>query len=99
MDFSIMHLDSTVAENSVARPLEGRGTEYGDKVNLSSDIHGFITAFTIERENPYDSSLYLPLLEAQLSPMGSNVEEILLTTIRISRRGPSLKKAADSEAN
>lgn len=41
-----------------------RGTEYGHKINLSTDLHGFITALSIEKGNPKDSKLYLPFLKA-----------------------------------
>jgi IS5 family transposase len=40
-----------------------RNTHYGHKVNLSSEISGFITHLSIEKGNPADSDLYLPVLQ------------------------------------
>jgi IS5 family transposase len=41
-----------------------RDTQYGHKVNLSSDKNGFITYFSIEAGNPADKALFLPVLQA-----------------------------------
>jgi transposase, IS5 family len=40
-----------------------RGIDYGHKINLSTDQHGFITVVMIEAGNPNDSERYIPLLE------------------------------------
>jgi IS5 family transposase len=39
-----------------------RDTDYGHKVNLSTDKRGFITAVMIEEGNPKDSERFIPLL-------------------------------------
>ena len=39
-----------------------RDIEYGHKVNLSTDRHGFITTLMIEAGNPKDSERFIPLL-------------------------------------
>jgi len=39
-----------------------RDTQYGHKVNLSSDKNGFITYFSIEDGNPADKELFMPVL-------------------------------------
>ena len=40
-----------------------RGIDYGHKINLSTDQHGFITVVMIEAGNPKDSERYIRLLE------------------------------------
>lgn len=40
-----------------------RDTQYGHKVNISSDSSGFITYFSIEDGNPSDKDLFLPVLD------------------------------------
>ena len=40
-----------------------RDTQYGHKINLSSEVNGFITAFSIEEGNPSDKELWLPVVE------------------------------------
>lgn len=41
-----------------------RDVQYGHKINLSSDVGGFITYLSIEDGNPADSTLCLPVLSA-----------------------------------
>jgi len=41
-----------------------RDVEYGHKVNLATQIDGFITYLNIEEGNPADKILYLPVLDA-----------------------------------
>ena len=41
-----------------------RGIQYGHKVNLSTEVNGFITHFSIESGNPGDKELFLPVLNA-----------------------------------
>ena len=41
----------------------GRGVDYGHKINLSSNEHGFITMLMLEDGNPKDSERFIPLLE------------------------------------
>jgi IS5 family transposase len=40
-----------------------RDTQYGHKINLSSEKNGFITYLSIEDGNPSDKDLFLPVLE------------------------------------
>lgn len=40
-----------------------RDVQYGHKVNLATEKHGFITGFSIEKGNPSDKELYLPVLD------------------------------------
>lgn len=40
-----------------------RDIQYGHKINLSSEVRGFITAFSIEEGNPSDKELWLPVVE------------------------------------
>lgn len=40
-----------------------RDVQYGHKINLSSEVSGFITALTIEEGNPSDKTLFLPMLD------------------------------------
>ena len=40
-----------------------RGVEYGHKINISSNEHGFITMLMLEDGNPKDSERFIPLLE------------------------------------
>jgi IS5 family transposase len=41
-----------------------RDTQYGHKINLSSEQKGFITYLSIEDGNPADKMLFLPVLQA-----------------------------------
>ena len=47
-----------------------RDTQYGHKVNLSSDASGFITYFSIEAGNPSDKELFIPVLNFHQSVLG-----------------------------
>ena len=44
--------------------LSSRNIQYGHKVNLATEQHGFITYFNIEDGNPADATLYWPALDA-----------------------------------
>lgn len=41
-----------------------RAVQYGHKVNLATEQHGFVTYFNIEDGNPADTTLYQPVLDA-----------------------------------
>jgi IS5 family transposase len=41
-----------------------RDVQYGHKINLATEQHGFVTYLKIEEGNPADATLYLPVLEA-----------------------------------
>lgn len=41
-----------------------RDVQYGHKINLATEQHGFVTYLKIEEGNPADASLYRPVLEA-----------------------------------
>ncbi|UQG62707.1 ISNCY family transposase (plasmid) [Marinobacter sp. M3C] len=47
-----------------------RDVQYGHKINLSSEVRGFITALTIEEGNPGDKTLFLPVLDFHQSVLG-----------------------------
>lgn len=47
-----------------------RDVQYGHKINLATQAHGFVTYLNIESGNPADKSLYLPVLEASNSDYG-----------------------------
>ncbi|MEQ8802568.1 MAG: ISNCY family transposase [Haliea sp.] len=47
-----------------------RDIQYGHKINLSSEVNGFITALTIEEGNPCDKTLFLPVLDYHRSVLG-----------------------------
>lgn len=47
-----------------------RDVQYGHKINLSSEVNGFITALTIEEGNPCDKTLFLPVLDYHRSALG-----------------------------
>ena len=47
-----------------------RDVQYGHKINLSSELNGFITALTIEEGNPGDKTLFLPVLDYHRSVLG-----------------------------
>lgn len=47
-----------------------RDVQYGHKINLSSDNSGFITCLSIERGNPSDKDLFLPVLDYHQSVLG-----------------------------
>jgi IS5 family transposase len=42
-----------------------RDVEYGHKINLATQVDGFVTYLNIEDGNPSDKILYLPVIEAQ----------------------------------
>jgi IS5 family transposase len=48
-----------------------RDIQYGHKINLSSEKHGFITHLSIEEGNPADSERFLPVLHAHQKNLGS----------------------------
>lgn len=41
-----------------------RDVQYGHKINLATERHGFVTYLKIEEGNPADASLYMPVLDA-----------------------------------
>jgi IS5 family transposase len=41
-----------------------RDIQYGHKINLSTEKHGLITCLSIEKGNPSDKELFLPMLDA-----------------------------------
>ena len=47
-----------------------RDVQYGHKINLSSEVSGFITALTIEEGNPGDKTLFLPILDFHGAVLG-----------------------------
>ena len=47
-----------------------RDIQYGHKINLATDLSGFITYCQIEDGNPSDSSLYQPVVKAHLNAFG-----------------------------
>lgn len=47
-----------------------RDIRYGHKVNLSTEVNGFITHFSIENGNPGDKDLFLPVLDAHKKHYG-----------------------------
>lgn len=47
-----------------------RDVQYGHKINLSSEVRGFITALTIEEGNPGDKTLFVPVLDFHRSVLG-----------------------------
>ena len=47
-----------------------RDVHYGHKINLSSEKSGFITYLSIEKGNPADSSLFMPVLHFHRSKLG-----------------------------
>lgn len=47
-----------------------RDIQYGHKVNLSTEVNGFITHFSIESGNPGDKNLFLPVLDAHKANYG-----------------------------
>lgn len=48
-----------------------RDVQYGHKINLSTEVSGFITALTIEEGNPGDKALFLPILDYHRSVVGT----------------------------
>jgi IS5 family transposase len=46
-----------------------RDVQYGHKINLSSDKGGFITYLSVEKGNPADSSLFIPVLHFHQSKL------------------------------
>lgn len=47
-----------------------RDVQYGHKINLSSEKHGFITCLSIEKGNPSDKDLFMPVLDYHQSTLG-----------------------------
>jgi IS5 family transposase len=47
-----------------------RDVQYGHKINVSSETGGFITALTIEKGNPGDKTLFIPVLDFHRSVLG-----------------------------
>ena len=47
-----------------------RDIQYGHKINLSSEKSGFITHLSIEKGNPSDKELFMPVLDFHLSKLG-----------------------------
>ena len=47
-----------------------RDVQYGHKINLSSEMNGFITSLTIEKGNPADKTLFLPVLDYHRTALG-----------------------------
>jgi len=47
-----------------------RDVQYGHKINLSSEKSGFITYLSIEKGNPADSDLFMPVLDFHQSKLG-----------------------------
>lgn len=41
-----------------------RQVQYGHKINLATQLNGFVTYLNIEKGNPSDAKLYMPVLEA-----------------------------------
>ncbi len=47
-----------------------RDVQYGHKINLSSEKSGFITYLSIEKGNPSDTDLFMPVLNFHRSKLG-----------------------------
>jgi IS5 family transposase len=47
-----------------------RDVQYGHKINLSSEKNGFITYLSIEKGNPSDTDLFIPVLDFHQSKLG-----------------------------
>lgn len=47
-----------------------RDVQYGHKINLSSEKSGFITHLSIEKGNPSDKDLFIPVLDFHQSKLG-----------------------------
>ena len=47
-----------------------RDVQYGHKINLSSEKNGFITYLSIEKGNPSDTELFIPVLDFHQSKLG-----------------------------
>lgn len=41
-----------------------RDVEYGDKINVATQVEGFVSHLNIEKGNPGDKILYMPVLQA-----------------------------------
>ena len=54
-----------------------RDTQYGHKINLSSEQQGFITYLSIEDGNPSDKELFQPVLDYHLSTLSSSIESVV----------------------
>ncbi len=47
-----------------------RDVQYGHKINISSEENGFITYLSIEKGNPSDTDLFIPVLDFHQSKLG-----------------------------
>ncbi len=47
-----------------------RDVQYGHKINISSEESGFITYLSIEKGNPSDTDLFIPVLDFHQSKLG-----------------------------
>ena len=54
-----------------------RKIQYGHKVNLATEQHGFITYFNIEDGNPADATLYGPVLDVCQTDYQSTPESVV----------------------
>lgn len=54
-----------------------RDTQFGHKINLSSEQSGFITHLSIEQGNPADSQLFLPVLDAHKEIFGKLPQSVV----------------------
>jgi IS5 family transposase len=71
-----------------------RDTEYGHKINLSSDANGVITSLAIEQGNPSDAERFIPILESHLETYGeapdSTVSDGCYASVENVRKGRAL---------
>lgn len=58
-----------------------RDMHYVDKINLSSEVSGFITALTIDKGNPSDKALFLPILDYHRSVPGKRPRSVVANGI------------------
>lgn len=54
-----------------------RDIQYGHKINLNSEQNGFITFLSIEKGNPADSTLFMPVLQSHQESFGVLPESIV----------------------
>jgi len=54
-----------------------RDVQYGHKINLSTEVRGFITALTIEEGNPSDKALFLPVLDYHRCVLGKRPRSVV----------------------
>jgi len=54
-----------------------RDVQYGHKINLSSDKNGLISYLSIEKGNPSDKELFLPVLDYHQSTLGDIPESVV----------------------